>query len=326
MGTSAKSAQKMGTTQKQRFQVTLKHHDLYRDDMIRNPEFSDVTLVSSDDKFIQAHRIFLNSQSSFFKKIFKLKSDRDIIIFLPNTSHEQLQSLLEYMYLGNIEIEENNLENFVQLGKQFGVKGFEDVDINSGLLLQANVDKLKDTGYDGELLSINMPKIQRQSNGKYSCDQCEYEAVRRGCIKRHKESVHLGAKYKCNECTVEYGTEYQIKHHINSVHNGQFFICDICEKKFNQPGTLNIHKKRVHEGLRDKCKECDKTFTDLAFHVQREHRNETFPCDQCKYIAKVPKYLKWHKKRKHMGIIETEDSSTKENITTPFIEMKNENH
>ena len=90
-----RSALRMGTAQKQKFQVALKQHNFYIDDMIHNPEFSDVTLVSSDDKVIEAHRVFLSSQSSFFKRIFKMKVERDIIVCLPNICHKQLESMIE---------------------------------------------------------------------------------------------------------------------------------------------------------------------------------------------------------------------------------------
>ena len=97
----------------QKLQATLKQHSLYGGDLIHNPQFSDVTLVSSDDKIIEAHRFVLYSHSSFFKRIFQHKPARDIVICLANITREQLQSMIEYMYLGNTEIHEDNLQNFV---------------------------------------------------------------------------------------------------------------------------------------------------------------------------------------------------------------------
>ena len=313
------------TTEQQKFQFTLKEHNFFRYDMIHNPDYSDVTLVTGDDKIIQAHRIFLSSHSSFFNRIFQLKSERDVVICLPNICQQQIQSVIEYIYMGNTEIEEQNLINFLEIGKQLGVRGFDDMDMNSGVLNEMSIDKIKESGYDGSLLSIHMPKIQRQSNGKFSCDQCEYEAVRRNDIKRHKESVHLGLKYKCNECTIEYCSEYQVKAHINSVHNGILYECNLCEKKFTQPGNLNVHKTRVHKGKRYKCKECDKSVTGQVYHVHKEHRNDIYECDQCKYKAKVLQNLRLHKQRKHrVGMLNEKESSSPMNTEIATIEMKDE--
>ena len=314
----------MGTSLKQKLQVTLKQHDVQRNHLISNPEFTDVTLVSSDDKIIEAHRIFLSSQSSFFKKIFKLKPERDIIIYLPNINNEELQSMVEYIYLGNTEIEEQNLENFFNVGKLLGVRGFEDVDMNSGMLEESGMDKIKESGYDGVDFSINVPKIQRQSNGKFSCDQCKFESVRRGEIKRHRDSVHLDVKYKCSECTIEYASKWQVKAHITSVHNGESYNCKLCEKKFIQPGTLNLHIRRDHKGLKSKCKECDGSFRNLAYHVKKEHRNITYPCDQCKYISKTSGNLKSHKNRKHGEKNNTKEMSLIGDIKTTFVNVKDE--
>jgi DNA-directed RNA polymerase subunit RPC12/RpoP len=163
---------------------------------------------------------------------------------------------------------------------------------------------IKEFGFTGDVFSINKQKLKRQPNGKFSCDQCEYQSVTRNGIKRHKDGVHLGLKYKCSECSIEYSTEKQVKAHVISVHNGEFYNCHICEKKFEQPAVLSQHIKRLHEGVRNysKCKECDKTFkhgAGLSYHIQKEHRDETHPCDQCNYEAKVLKNLGLHKKRKH---------------------------
>ena len=35
---------------------------------------------------------------------------------------------------------------------------------------------------------------------KFSCDQCDYKATRKGSLKTHIQSVHEKVRYSCNQC------------------------------------------------------------------------------------------------------------------------------
>ena len=176
--------------------------------------------------------------------------------------------------------------------------------MNADTLDGSTIEKIKDFGFEGEFLNINKPILKRQSNGKFACDKCKFETVKRCDIKRHKDAVHVGVKYRCNQCTVEYGSEELVKGHIDSVHNGHYNNCNLCAKKFEQPKALKRHIKVFHEGIItvSKCKECDKTFkhhSAMRYHIQKDHKDEMYPCDQCKYSAKVKKNLRLHQKNMH---------------------------
>ena len=295
----------MEVPQENKLQVSNKFPNICNEQLYKEKMFSDVTLVTNDEKCIESHRIILSSQSSFFHRILSMNPKKDLLIYLSNINNEQLQCFLEYIYLGNTEVEEKYLCNFLDIGKQLGVQGFEqDTLTNTDIKNESLIENIKEFGHEGDFFCINKPKLKRQNNGKFACDQCKFEAVTRYDIKRHKNGVHLGLKYKCTECTIEYANEDQIKAHIDFVHNGNFNICNICEMKFEQPRNLKTHIKRIHEGLVIKCKECDKTFRNssaMNYHVQKEHRDVTHACDQCKYSTKVRKNLKYHKERKHVG-------------------------
>ena len=92
-----------------------------------NKSFTDVTLVCNDDKHIDAQRIILSTQSPFFSRILKVNYKRDILIYLPNISSEELKHILEFLYLGQTYISENDLEKFMIFGKLFEIKGLVDL-------------------------------------------------------------------------------------------------------------------------------------------------------------------------------------------------------
>ena len=153
-------------------------------------------------KKIDSQRIILSSKSLFFMRILKANDKKDILIYLPNVSSAELATIIEFVYLGQTEIDEHDLGKFINLGKIFEIKGLIDLQFNpTG---EEDVAKnIKGAGYEDDGLLISKSLLKRQLNGKFSCDQCDYQSVVRGAIRRHKEAIHLVIKYSCDECPKE---------------------------------------------------------------------------------------------------------------------------
>ena len=62
--------------------------------------FTDVTLITSDDKLIQAHSVVLGSRSNFFKPIFTNNLHPNIAIYLKDVTAEELLWMMNIIYLG----------------------------------------------------------------------------------------------------------------------------------------------------------------------------------------------------------------------------------
>ena len=69
-----------------------------------NPDLTDVTLVSSDDKQIFAHKMILCTYSSFFKNIIFKHPHPKPLIYLKDVKHSVFISILRFIYLGSCEI------------------------------------------------------------------------------------------------------------------------------------------------------------------------------------------------------------------------------
>ena len=83
--------------------VTKKFSSLRNED-----EFSDVTLVSSDKRQVSAHKVVLSSSSDYFKTILQTNNkSKDIVLCLENISHEELNYMLDYVYKGEVNIEQD---------------------------------------------------------------------------------------------------------------------------------------------------------------------------------------------------------------------------
>ena len=212
-------------------------------DIFRNKEFTDVTLATNDDKQVEAHRIILSSASLFFRRITNTNPKRDIVIYLPNLNFDELQVLLEYIYIGQIEIEEDFLIKFIDIAKNFELPGFEDENILHEVSLS------QEKAYKGDGLTIQKQKIGKCTSGKFSCEQCDFKSTIRRNLNRHRESIHLGIKYQCEECSKEYTSTTELNRHVENIHRGGVYQCDQCNKIFGHPKALRHHVREFHEWI-----------------------------------------------------------------------------
>jgi hypothetical protein len=255
--------------------------------------FTDVTLVCNDDKHVAAHRIILSAQSLFFNKIFKVNDKRDILIYLPNISSEELKHILAFIYLGQTDISETDLEKFMIFGKLFEIKGLLELPPIGD---STNTRKIKEEGFEDESLLISKSLLKRQPNGKFPCDQCEYQSVFRRGVRRHQEAVHLGIKHACDACPKEYADLNDLRMHKKNAHEGVSYQCDQCNKAYSVHKNLLKHE-RDHQGINTSCNICEKSFITsnaLSHHVRKQHDGYRYICNFCDFKAKRKFNLKEH--------------------------------
>ena len=56
--------------------------------------------------------------------------------------------------------------------------------------------------------------ISRNSQGKYQCQQCDYEANYSGNLRTHVEVKHEGVRYPCSHCKYKATVKCDIKKHM----------------------------------------------------------------------------------------------------------------
>ena len=84
--------------------------------LMHSSSFSDVTLVCDDYTKIKTHKLVLTSSSSLFKEV--LKDDAAISeIFLIGIKGSELESILKFIYLGEVYVHQRDLCNFVSAAK-----------------------------------------------------------------------------------------------------------------------------------------------------------------------------------------------------------------
>ena len=89
-------------------------------------EFSDVTLVCDDDTALEAHRIILIAGSQFFEKVLRgsvTGKHSHPLLYLRGFQRDELAAILDYLYTGEASIQQGNLNSFLAIAHQLGIKG-----------------------------------------------------------------------------------------------------------------------------------------------------------------------------------------------------------
>ena len=103
-----------------------------------NDEFCDVSLVSADNKKLEAHKVILAASSAFIKNMLQSEKHCHPVIFMSGAKHEILYSMLEFIYTGETKIANNDIDSFVKM-----ITGIELFGVNEEAL-KKEFDKKKE--------------------------------------------------------------------------------------------------------------------------------------------------------------------------------------
>jgi len=98
-------------------------------------DFFDVTLACDDDQ-IQAHKVILSACSPFFRTILKRNRHEHPLLYLKGVKYADLMAVLNFMYQGEVNVAQDDLNSFLAIAEDLKVKGLTQNNQNSSLLDQ----------------------------------------------------------------------------------------------------------------------------------------------------------------------------------------------
>ena len=85
-------------------------------------ELFDVTLAC-DDNQIQAHKLILSACSPFFRDVFRRNPHQHPLLYLRGIKYRDIESILQFMYHGEVNVAQEDLNNFLSISEELRVKG-----------------------------------------------------------------------------------------------------------------------------------------------------------------------------------------------------------
>ena len=237
--------------------------DLFKN-LFETQEFSDVALVSDDQHEYKVHKFVLSASSTVFKKILT-RNPLNTSIYLKGINHEDLEPILQFIYLGVATFYHERINDFLNAAKHLGIKNISDnvvdeainpshfseenlveegeAENNLGIDEKIPASSKKETHFLNDSLQDSFTLCEKKL---YKCQQCDFEATLMGSLTRHIMSKHELRKYPCQKCDYQAPRYDSLQRHMRAIHEGLKHPCQQCDYKANCPSNLSHHKKRYH--------------------------------------------------------------------------------
>ena len=85
-------------------------------------DFFDVTLACEDEQ-LSAHKVILSACSPFFRNILRKNPHQHPLLYLKGVKHQEMLAVLNFMYMGEVNVAQEDLNSFLAVAEELRVKG-----------------------------------------------------------------------------------------------------------------------------------------------------------------------------------------------------------
>ena len=208
-----------------------------------NIDFADVTLASEDGQQVEAHRVILAAASPFFQNLLKRNKHSHIVVCLRGVKSAYMNAIMDFIYLGEAKIDQENLESFLVIADELKLKGLTGLKRDFQDQNQSGLKRTKDEPHDGVPDNLEHQRdlyVNNSPQGLNGSDYKENSAAGQQLEKPLKNIFHGDLR--------ELGTRY-------------FAVME-------KTGNSNIHGQPIYQ-----CKLCGKTGknSQLKQHIRYKH-------------------------------------------------------
>ena len=226
-------------------------------------DLTDVTLACEDGKQVEAHKVILAASSPFFMNLLKKNKHSHPLIYMKGLKSNDLMAIVDFLYLGEVNVFQDNLDSFLALAEELQLKGLtsgntkqeetsghsamkkevsnkkenpvkSDTDLNSSVDDQNLIDQLDQANEYNTTVAVNS-------------DQEDLDSQIRSMITKSDVSTGNGKLATCNICGKE-GNYQAVSRHIEANHiSGVSHTCEICGFESRSSNGLRQHKIKNHK-------------------------------------------------------------------------------
>merc|ERR1712129_651544 len=247
-------------------------------------DFSDVTLASEDGQQVEAHKVILAASSPFFQTLLRRNKHPHPLIYMRGVKSEDLVAILDFLYYGEADVYEENIESFLAIAEELNLKG-----------LTGNGDM-----NEKEEEAILEPEVKR-SNIKPRKKVPKFESIsNEETVKDHYRSPEETILHYSTDSIDSTDSTVAVKNHTVTKVN----ITDIKALDDLVKSMMTKSKNMLPNGtqMADICNVCGKesTGSHIKFHIERQHlEGVSIPCNYCEKTFKSRNALKYHNTNKH---------------------------
>jgi len=290
-------------------------------------DFFDVTLAC-DDEQIQAHKVILSACSPFFRMVLRRNPHAHPLLYLKGIKFSDLQSVLNFMYHGEVNVAQEELNSFLLVAEELRVKGLTQNNSDAKQPSRPNVpraDSQPSLAASPLPATPPPPKHHRPSTSSsitipsaspevqevvIPAVKCEPEAA------APDESTSLAPLYPDEEQYEDYAEEehYADGQYAQEHHQGP----EPSKARVEHPEDLYQFVAHQPEGRGYYCTICSKCRpkrTEVRNHIESIHFPDSFcyQCTSCSKSFRSKNALKVHTTTTHGNKTDSANSSSGEN-------------
>jgi len=271
--------------------------------MREDENFFDVTLVCDNEEQINANKVILAASSPFFMNILKTAKHPHPMIYLRGVKPSHLNSLLDFMYNGEVNVYQNDLDEFLSTAKDFKMKGLteefppqieedtpnlNDVHKNKD---QKDQETSKKPEKEGDPWREDSPI--HETYGEYDICPIDYNP-------NPTEPWNVPPEFKIDEprplrlpgpmalatngsmLGLDMEDDQSIMEKLDNmmIKIDGLWTCNQCGKSSKLKGDIRRHVETHSEGLFFPCPLCDKSYKTRQTrqnHISQKHRENPIP-------------------------------------------------
>ena len=223
-------------------------------------DLTNVTLVCEDGKQVEAHKVVLVASSPFFLNILSKNKHTHPLIYMRGLKHEDLVSIMDFLYKGEANIFQDKLDSFLKLAEELQLKGLRSTGDDEKDFMAAPTKRKDRSNKDFPTFhgvtsnpSTEYPDFKQQvvqadrpttSVVAFSSDPADLDSQIRSMITKSDVRVENGSgrMATCNVCGKE-GPYNSMPRHVEALHiTGVSHPCYVCGKMFRSRHALSRHK------------------------------------------------------------------------------------
>jgi len=296
-------------------------------------DFFDVTLACEEEQ-ISAHKVILSACSPFFKNLLRKNPHQHPLLYLKGISFKEIQSVLNFMYHGEANIAQDDLNNFLAVAEDLKVKGLTQGNSDSSANNSSSRSKVEPSKPAKDRTSSTFRKpVAAQSSSVSAMEDDDIQEVASVPIKQEMETIKTqpgaaagyqnytevgdtalttaGAEYGeeqyYEEYDESYNEDYGAQGTMGTVDKGTMrtsltheeldqFLADNCSR-FNDP----IQKSNYWM-----CNFCNKScinISDVKKHIESKHVSlPPLICEICQKPYKTRESFRKHQIQSHENV------------------------
>jgi len=281
-------------------------------------DFFDVTLACEDNQ-LQAHKVILSACSPFFRSVLKKNPHQHPLLYLKGVKYEDILSVLNFMYHGEVNVAQEDLNSFLAVAEDLKVKGLTQNDQKQQPTSQS-MPAVKRSPPEQSPASSPMPMNARPS--KQSRIRTSYEhamASGRAPLAREMEDIPHIVKTEAPVVDVDCDPEPEPIPNQQLVQHSSDFPDDQSEYEY-QPGyqeeqgmgfedqvgqmagdtSQDLYQSWDQSQVQYPCEFCEKSFRNKNSYYNHvnKHKGKT-SCSICSKTLSTVSNLKAHMAQVH---------------------------